>query len=591
MMRSSRTALLVCIVTCGLFLSCSDDPLVPSGTYVPPTYQATIESMHAYFTSVCASEPDHVYALGNSILHYDGTQWSPVDWPSGLDEARYAQLMTDGSLAVVRSRDVFLHRDGEWSRLEQAPDWLDRFWGRSANDIYALASDVFHYDGTGWVDMNVPGGNQLRAISGNAAGKLVACGWPGRIDVLDGGQWVTGYFDTMLSYNAVAVTPAGRVFVAGSGGNYPFEFRQGVFELVGSEVVPVLEGHVYEQSLQSNGEGIAVVEDTPSGLFARAYENGVWHNVARIDVSFDDVRIVQGEVFAVGYDNLIWHGNASGGARVPLYPDLGRMSDAVTIGDAIYVVGDGAYRYQDGQWTDLDKQYITRNLANGIDGRRPDDIYAVGDEMILHYDGTRWEWINSGFGHRLNEVWVEPDGDVIAVGSAGPPYYGGPVLVEFDGEQWTSRVIDIPTVSSYGFNDVVRIGSALFVVGHNGLLGMKRGTQWYFMRPFPSHLEAIWGYDENHVYVTSSRDNEILFYNGVRWDTIQIEGPTIRDLISIWGTSPSNLFVLCDDGTLGHFNGTQWTAEQNFFARMFSVAGNRRELLAVGYYGAVSYRK
>jgi hypothetical protein len=260
------------------------------------------------------------------------------------------------------------------------------------------------------------------------------------------------------------------------------------------------------------------------------------------------------------------------------------MHDAFTLDDDIYVVGELAFRYRDGRWTDLDKQYITRLPAYGIHGRRRDDIYAVGQQMVLHYDGTSWEWINSGLERNLRSVWVESDGNVIAVGS-------GPVLVEFDGEQWSSREIHIPTVESYGFNDVVGIGSTVFVVGDEGLLGMRKGREWYFMQPTGASLTAIWGSDENHVYVATTADNRLLFYNGTRWDMITIEGPQLDAAVSIWGTSPSNMFVLDRWGSLARFNGREWTAETHLLSDMSSVAGNGREFLVVGYLGAVSYRK
>jgi hypothetical protein len=67
----------------------------------------------------------------------------------------------------------------------------------------------------------------------------------------------------------------------------------------------------------------------------------------------------------------------------------------------IYAAGLGAYRYEHGVWTDLNKEYTSQNEAYAIAGRHRNDIYIVGDAMVMHYDGEKWTWINSGFGRGL----------------------------------------------------------------------------------------------------------------------------------------------------------------------------------------------
>jgi hypothetical protein len=254
----------------------------------------------------------------------------------------------------------------------------------------------------------------------------------------------------------------------------------------------------------------------------------------------------------------------------------------VAIDDAIYTIGDEAYRYQEGAWTNLDKGYITRSLASGIDGRRPDNIYAVGSQMILRYNGAAWEWVNGGLGEDLYAVWVEPNDHVVAVGS-------GPVIVEYDGATWTKREVPL---DSYAFLDVTGVGNTIFAVGAGGLVAIRKQGHWYLMRPTGWTLRAVWGYDEQHVYAVSENDNEICFYDGNRWEPFTIEGPTLRSMTSIWGTSSKNIFVLDDNGTLAHFDGSTWAAqERQFCSGMSALAGTRRELLAAGRNGASVYRK
>jgi hypothetical protein len=111
------------------------------------------------------------------------------------------------------------------------------------------------------------------------------------------------------------------------------------------------------------------------------------------------------------------------------------------------------------------------------------------------------------------------------------------------------------------------------------------------MRPTNADVYTLWGTDENHVYAGTERSNELLFFDGERWETIAIEGPQLAPIRSLWGTSTSNMFALTEDGTLTRFDGLDWTATERYFPVMRAIAGTREEVLAVGPMGIVKYHR
>jgi hypothetical protein len=307
-----------------------------------------------------------------------------------------------------------------------------------------------------------------------------------------------------------------------------------------------------------------------------------WTTVATGVGRVRDVWAQRGRVVAGGDGSFLWRGTADVGHKELPFPQRARLADVTTIDAAVYAVGEGAYRYENGQWTDLDKEYITRQPAWSIAGRSRDDIYALGDEMILHYDGQKWSWVNSALGQRPTAIWVEPNGHVLAVGYSA-------YAIQFDGTTWSK--VDLPP-AAIGLEDVWGTGETIFAVGERGMIAMRTHGQWVvFPPPTTANLRAVWGLDAQHVYAVSSYSNEICVYDGHRWEQMGVGGAHLSSITSIWGTSPSDLFILNYYGHLVHFDGHNWFEQERFFSGgMSAMSGSGLDLLVVGYPGAVSYR-
>jgi hypothetical protein len=513
------------------------------------------------------------------IMHYDGNRWETLEPPPGFSNVGISIGFETGELIVSNGRDVWLYDDRSWSELPRAPYGVVAIEGTEPDDLYGLTySGIVHYDGVGWTESPIGEPFMLNDIDVSETGVTVV-GSLGRIDRLIDGEWSSVNIDSTVRYNSVAVTPGGRTFVS----DY---YR--IWEIVGSGAVMLLDDEIQDPILCADDEALYVAgrgRSTFDGHIISRYSNGAWQQIDEGAGRVYDFWVGRGEIAAAGEVAFLWHGSDEGGAPVSPAPNRDQFRDAVAIGDAVYTIGRSSYRYQHGTWTNLDKEYITSQPAERIDGRHEDNIYAVADRMILRFDGHAWTWVNAGLGLWVHSVCVLPNGNVVAAGDDN----SSPHIIEFDGATWTKRTLPM---NFHTFWDITSVGDLVVAVGDRGYIGMRKGTDWTFVRPTSADLVSVWAFDERHIYAASTARNEICVFNGRAWDATYIEGPTLPRMRSIWGTSPSNLFALDDSGVLARFDGSHWVEEPRVFTGgMRSVSGTGREVLTVGDVGAAVYRR
>jgi hypothetical protein len=64
-------------------------------------------------------------------------------------------------------------------------------------------------------------------------------------------------------------------------------------------------------------------------------------------------------------------------------------------------------------------------------GASPSDIFAVGDNIIIHYNGTNWTTMVNNSNYNLKAVWGSSSSNVFAVGAQG-------LILHYDGSSWQS---------------------------------------------------------------------------------------------------------------------------------------------------------
>jgi hypothetical protein len=284
---------------------------------------------------------------------------------------------------------------------------------------------------------------------------------------------------------------------------------------------------------------------------------------------------------------LVWTSVASP-ATQRLYGVWGSSaSDVWAVGFETVIHYDGA------TWSSPTSVNATGKVFRGVWGTSASNVWAAGYDytasfpaMISHYNGTSWSTVPSGTINALLGIWGSSASDVWAVGDAG-------AIVHYDGTNWSS----VPTVASAA-NDYLDAvwGSSrsdVWAAGGNSLYHYN-GTAWSAVSG-PGGSHAIWGTSPSDVWTAAGSDT--FHYNGSAWSMV----PTGRSLpeapSSIWGTSPSNVWAvttsgspgICCGGAILHYNGAAWSNVMATSAKNLTTVwgSSSSDVWAVGESGTI----
>lgn len=202
----------------------------------------------------------------------------------------------------------------------------------------------------------------------------------------------------------------------------------------------------------------------------------------------------------------------------------------------------------------------------------PDDVYTVGGQpsvpgvdaagVVFHFDGVSWRELEVPAGGMLNWVYGV-DGEAWVVGEQGRAlrFADGAFVEE------TSTGVDAPLWGVWG-----AAADDLWAVGgdardRNGAPVLVRwdGAEWTNVelpeldRPAPA-LFKVWGTSATQIFAVGSR-GVLLAYDGETWS--QVPSGTGEDLVSLWGRSPDDIVCVGgrSNGVLGRFDGSAWRFE------------------------------
>ena len=565
-----------------VFASCSgDDPASPGGGYIAPTYRVTVETMDGGFGAVFGSGANDLYAMGGAIMHYDGSRWTSFAQPPGLhSDLHYGRVFPDKTLLLGGGQGTFLLANGEWNDISDPQAYGDLLWGNAPNNLYKTdCCSVRHFDGSSWTSIDVPGVKDgIYAISGNSSGKVVISSWRGGVARFDGESWSSAVIDSDITYRDVAMTESGRIF----GSTYGE-----VYDITNNTNHLVLRTFITGLHLCVDGDALYVaghVSYDDNYFVISRLENGEWSNVTVDKGQLTTFWAGNGGVIAAGYDNFLWRDSGNGGKTETLFRPVGSLRCAANIDGKLIVAGDDAFRYEQGTWTSLNKAYVSTKTAYDIVGLRENNIYVVGDQMIMHYDGRQWNWVNGGFDTSLNTAWMDKTGDVWVSGG-----YFNPAMYHLHGQNWSP--VEPPFLKGYVY-DIWGSEDALFAVGNHGAAAIRQNGIW---RQIPTGttqtLYSVWGFDDNHVYAVSGDDNTFFSWDGRSWHSAAISNANDAWLTTVWGTTPNDLFVTYRDGLL-HYDGHSWQPLPRIFTSGGGdVTGANGEVLLVNSAGTASYRR
>jgi hypothetical protein len=171
----------------------------------------------------------------------------------------------------------------------------------------------------------------------------------------------------------------------------------------------------------------------------------------------------------------------------------------------------------------------------GIFGRAPNDVWAVGGDMALHWNGTTWQRRATGIqpGSDLYAVWAAAADNVYAVGQR---------VYRWDGSMWAP--IELPGTAYYfgvsgtGPNDV-------WIVG-NSAARHWNGTEWQrVLTGTTEPLNAVWAVASNDVWAVGN-GGTIVHWDGTAFSTVRSN--TTSTLRALWGSGANNLWAVGDNG-------------------------------------------
>ncbi len=573
--------------------------------------------------AVWGTAPDNVYAAGDlgTFLRYDGTSWQVVSNLPGTN-ALYDLWGTSPDNIFAVGYNALWHYNGHAWRALTPPPKISPFlmrgvWGTSWNNVYAVGystlpagpqATVLHYDGRTWSGMALPPSfyaSELYDVWGSGPNDIFAVGEYGSIIHYDGTSW------KKMSLNNE------KIFLYSVWGSGPKDVYAAGYIEPWDGVVYHYDGKTWQEVYRKDSRFYDIWGLGPNDVYVLDdwghvyhYDGQSWQEGPSVTKRIGNIYSLWGtgpdNLFAVGdhgiiahYDGTQWQDQVRG----PRFRAYGAWTD----GTHTVIVGGGptAFVHNGTKWF-----RYTSNLFLPIYGLLDvwgtawNDLYATGEGIILHFDGSQWKRMTTVMDDenspaQLNGIWGSGPNDIYAVG--GWTYPDRQIILHFNGYQWLSvyrrEGPPLLDVWSSGPNDV------FVAAGEGGMLHYD-GRSWRRMTTGNFSFTAVWGTGPNNVYATAkdldTGNGVVLHYNGAGWRTIYAE---YLRLNHIWGRGPNDIYAVGvswptydyefgnDQGEVLHYNGSRWTyLPTPLFYSVEKVTGAENVLLLIGWRGSVLAR-
>lgn len=424
-------------------------------------------AMSEILTSIVGTSANNLFvsSLSGAIRRFDGTNWMPVSpfgnfgiyglWAAGSDVFAVGDVLyTDTAtrdltkrLGIVKRWNGSAFADVAGSR----PVSLYAVWGTSASDLVMVGASgtIVRYNGSAFssssqIDELTGISAPITGISGSSVDNLVTVGDWGATMKWDGTQWrsvansiylrfrgLSGPTDNLWSV-ALDTTPV-------TGGPRILQWASGAWSSSGINLPPM-----YNNELQaiwvSGNEGVAV--GRRDSILRRS--GASWSQV----IGFTRTDTILRGVWGSDIQN-VWI--VGGGQEGPSGEIIAGYPGKILFYNGAGIVESKVLAESD------------QAALRGVWGAGRNDVWAVGDNgIILKYNGTTWNPVDSTTKFGLRGVWGSAANDVYAVG------LGGTVL-HYDGQVWKRQDsgTSIPLVG------VFAVGKDVFAYGYSGSILRK----------------------------------------------------------------------------------------------------------------------
>lgn len=416
------------------------------------------------------------------------------------------------NLLATGNGGIVLRFDGERWRRTQSPvsENLNAVWGADATHVFAVGQDgvILFFDGASWTTQSSPTTRSLNDVWGSSASDVYAVGQQREVIHFDGASW-----DTLS-------------VVAGI---------ENLYSVWGAGPRDVYAAGLGTKLLHYDGKGWGEVQTGAS--FAL---NAVW------GVDSTHVFVVGGNGAASFYGGVAW-------TRI----DVGETVFPNTVwgsaADDVYAMGfaagaaSPAYHWDGFAWSPVElNTYNAITRVFGVDGA----VIAVGQAGLIHEksDDGAFVAVNGGLTVDLEAVWVSSNGsEAFAAGDFG-------TILHFKDGAWTPMASGT-TEHLRGLGGVC--SCSVIAVGENGVVLRRDGSDWTDISPgTPVHFNEAWEDPLGAVFVVGD-DATIMRLENSAWSPLSL-GAVTHDMLSVWGSSPDNVYVVGAGSSVFVWNGTQF---------------------------------
>jgi hypothetical protein len=448
--------------------------------------QAGWTNAYPRLTSVSAVGPNDVWALGEGghLMHYATDTWSVMDPPVllGADDNDITMFAAANGWIAAGAR-AFAWDGAAWTEHSAGlggTAYLNVVGLSSATTAWGIANlasrdSIIQWNGSSWVAAGpvLTSTIYLTGLAFNATGE----GWAGGLDgttnpshaVLlhySGGSWTTVTVPPSVDaqeFTHLSSPAAGEVWMNGPDGadqQHIYSYRAGTWD---SQPVP------------SNPDIKDIhMESATSGWLATLYgvydwNGSVWQE--RYAGAYWGVTSAAGQAWAVGAADTI----------------------ATNVGAVLNT------------WT-KQRQGPTQRSLYGVGVVSPHEAWAVGDNgTIMHYTGGTWVPVASNTTQSLNRIQVLDANDIYAVGYQ--------VILHWDGSAWSTVYTPGQNVAALAMTGP---GTG-WAVGQGGWIWRCTGGTWApFTSPTASNLWTVALDSPNHGWAAGS-EGVLLEWNGTSW--------------------------------------------------------------------------
>jgi len=563
--------------------ACGDDPVstsLPAST--SDDYTPTLLLSRFTPEAVVGRSLNDAYVGGRMVFKYDGMAWKPIAFPPIYSVERLWQTI-DGTLWAFS--DDFFRFDGEtWSR--QDCPWAQDAYVAYNGELFAFqqyqepAGLAHWFDGRKWHSESPAGADyNMIAIGGSGPDNVYIVGDYGFMAHFDGANWTSQFVDSSVTFRDVAVGKGGNVFMIDSGNVLKWDGTtlQTIFDRNGpyaSRIVSSPDGALY-----------AVIEDYSSDTFeAVKWDAGAWTTIGTSNQRIRDICVIDDQSVMI-VDNTgvkVWADASSEETLTPTPSNKYYFSALwATQEHGVYAAGQAVIRYYNGTVTDLKKEAASSSSVYAIHGRNPSDLFAVGYDLILHYDGEGWKHEYGANGRDV--VAVQATENVVAAIA-----YPFDILERIDGAwQVAHKATGSYLYALSGWNNgmVAATSSGILVRGTGGWNAIES--------PGVSDITDVWADGPDNIYVCAYDASEILHFNGQRWNTIPFQGAAAgQGLARSITSSGGDIFVSTQGGTIMHYTNQEWSVWPRYTSDSYLLSAvSSSEVYSAGPNGLMLYKR